>query len=186
MKELFIGWTIGFIGFVTMAAINMAGKVMDLQIGFAVAQTMDPSIGQQSPLMGAFMYNLSIIYFLVVNGHHMILTALMESFRAVPFDSMVWNQSMAEFMINITSGVFLTGMKIAMPVTFAILITNVGMGILARTMPQMNIFVIGIPMHLMIGMFMLAMVMPFYVLFLDVMFNGMYEGISTAIKLISP
>ena len=186
MKELFIGWTIGFIGFVTMAAINMAGKVMDLQIGFAVAQTMDPSIGQQSPLMGAFMYNLSIIYFLVVNGHHMILTALMESFRAVPFDSMVWNQSMADFMINVTAGVFLTGMKIAMPVTFAILITNVGMGILARTMPQMNIFVIGIPMHLMIGMFMLAMVMPFYVLFLDVMFSGMYEGISTAIKLISP
>ncbi len=77
-------------------------------------------------------------------------------------------------------------MKIAMPVTFAILITNVGMGILARTMPQMNIFVIGIPMHLMIGMFMLAMLMPFYVLFLDVMFSGMYGNISTAIKLLSP
>ena len=89
-------------------------------------------------------------------------------------------------MIDLTAGVFLTGMKIAMPVTFAILITNVGMGILARTMPQMNIFVIGIPMHLMIGLFMLAMLMPFYILFLDVMFNGIYADISTAIKLISP
>lgn len=116
----------------------------------------------------------------------MILTALVESFRVVPFDSVVLNPSMASFMIDLTNGVFLTGMKIAMPVTFAILITNVGMGILARTMPQMNIFVIGIPMHLMIGLFMLAMVMPFYVLFLDVMFDGMYESISTAIKLISP
>ena len=77
-------------------------------------------------------------------------------------------------------------MKIAMPVTFSILMTNVGMGILARTMPQMNIFVIGVPMHLMIGTAMLALLMPFYVLFLDVMFDDIYASISTAIKLISP
>lgn len=186
MQELFVGWLIGFIAFVVMTAINMAGKMMDLQVGFAVAQVMDPTIAQQSPLIGAFMYNLAVIYFLVTNGHHMILTALVESFRAIPLDHMVWNQALSDFMIDITAGLFITGMKIAMPVTFAILITNVGMGILARTMPQMNIFVIGIPMHLMIGMFMLAMLMPFYVLFLDVMFSGMYGNISTAVKLLSP
>ncbi len=186
MKEFVIGWMIGFIAYVTMSAINMAGKIMDLQIGFAVAQTMDPTSGQQMPLIGNYLYNLSVIYLLAVNGHHIILTALVESFRVLPFDSIVWNPSLADFMIDSTAGVFLTGMKIAMPVTFTILITNVGMGILARTMPQMNIFVIGIPMHLMTGMLMLAMVMPFYVLFLDVMFNGMYSDISTAIKLISP
>ncbi|MBR6012484.1 MAG: flagellar type III secretion system protein FliR [Selenomonadaceae bacterium] len=186
IQEMFIGWLIGFIAFVVMAAINMAGKIMDLQIGFAVANVMDPTSGQQSPLIGSFFYNLSVIYFLIVNGHHMIITGLVESFRSVPIDSIVWNPALTDFMINLTNGVFLTGMKIAMPVTFAILITNVGMGILARTMPQMNIFVVGIPMHLMIGLFMLAMLMPFYVLFLDVMFSGMYSSISTAIKLISP
>ena len=159
---------------------------MDLQVGFAVANVMDPTSGQQSPLIGSFLYNLSVIYFLVTNGHHMIIAGLVESFRSVPLDSVIWNPSMARFMIDLTNGVFLTGMKIAMPVTFAILITNVGMGILARTMPQMNIFVVGIPMHLTIGLFMLAMLMPFYVLFLDVMFSGMYSSISTAIKLISP
>lgn len=186
VQEMIIGWLIGFIAFVTMSAINMAGKVMDLQIGFAVAQTMDPTTGQQMPLIGEFLYNLSVIYLLAVNGHHMILTALVESFHVLPFNSVAWNPSLANFMIDSTAGVFLVGMKIAMPVTFAILITNVGMGILARTMPQMNIFVIGIPMHLMIGMLMLAMLMPFYVLFLDVMFNGMYADISTAIKLVAP
>lgn len=186
IQEMFIGWLIGFVAFVVMAAINMSGKIMDLQIGFAVANVMDPTSGQQSPLIGSFLYNLSVIYFLVVNGHHMIIAGLVESFRSVPLDSVIWNPSIANFMIDLTNGVFLTGMKIAMPVTFAILITNVGMGILARTMPQMNIFVVGIPMHLMIGLFMLAMLMPFYVLFLDVMFSGMYSSISTAIKLISP
>ena len=186
MQELIIGWMIGFIAFVVMAAINMSGKIMDLQVGFAVANLMDPNSGQQTPLIGGFLHNLAVIYLLVVNGHHFILAALVESFRSVPIDSIVWNPALSEFMIDLTAGVFLTGMKIAMPVTFAILITNVGMGILARTMPQMNIFVIGIPMHLMIGLFMLAMLMPFYILFLDVMFNGIYADISTAIKLISP
>ena len=80
----------------------------------------------------------------------------------------------------------MNGMKIALPVTFAILLTNVGMGILARTMPQMNIFVVGIPMHLMIGMGMVAMMLPFYILFLDVMFNEMYAHISIALKALAP
>ncbi len=73
-------------------------------------------------------------------------------------------------------------MKIAMPITFAILLTNVGLGILSRTMPQMNIFVVGIPMQLMIGITVLSMIIPFYVLFLDVLFNEMYGNISLAIR----
>ena len=73
-------------------------------------------------------------------------------------------------------------MKIAMPITFAILLTNVGLGILSRTMPQMNIFVVGIPMQLMIGIVVLSMIIPFYVLFLDVLFNEMYGNISLAVR----
>ena len=186
IQELFIGWLIGFVGYVVLAAITMSGKIMDMQVGFTIAQVMDPTSREQSPLIGSFLYNLTIIYFLAVNGHHMIVAALIESFRAVPFNAITWHGSMADFIINLTNGIFLTGMKIAMPVTFSILITNVGMGILARTMPQMNIFVIGVPMHLMIGTAMLALLMPFYVLFLDVMFDDMYANISTAIKLITP
>ena len=185
-QELFVGWLIGFVAYVAMAAINMSGKIMDMQVGFSVANVMDPTSGQQAPLIGSFLYYLATIYFLVSNGHHVILAALVQSFRSVPLDGVIWNPSIADFMINITNGVFLVGMKIAMPVTFAILITNVGMGILARTMPQMNIFVVGIPMHLLIGTFMLSMLLPFYILFLDVMFNDMYANISNAVKLISP
>ena len=87
---------------------------------------------------------------------------------------------------DLTSGVLLVGMKIAMPVTFSILMTNVGMGILARTMPQMNIFVVGIPLQLTIGTSILMMLMPFYVMFLDVIFNDMYANISAALRLITP
>lgn len=185
-KELFIGWLIGLIAYVTLTAINTAGKIMDMQVGFAVVSMMDPTTHQQTGLIGNFLYNLSIIYFLITNGHHVIISALAESFRIIPLDSMVWNESLPELMTDITAGIWMNGMKIAMPVTFAILLTNVGMGILARTMPQMNIFVVGIPMHLTIGTGMLSMILPFYLLFLDVVFNEMYAHISIAIKALAP
>ena len=186
VKELFVGWLIGLVGYVTLAAVNMAGKIMDMQVGFAVVSMMDPTTQQQTGLIGTFLYNLTIIYFIVTNGHHVIISALAESFRVVPIDLMVWNTSLPELITDLTAGIFMNGMKIAMPVTFAILMVNVGMGILARTMPQMNIFVVGIPMHLMIGMATIAMILPFYILFLDVMFNEMYANISIALKSLAP
>lgn len=186
VKELFIGWLIGLVGYITLSAITLAGKVMDMQVGFAVVQMMDPTTQQQTGLIGNFLYNLTIIFFLITNGHYIVISALAESFRIIPPDSMIWSQSLPQIINDLVAGIWLNGMKIAMPVTFAILLTNVGMGILARTMPQMNIFVVGIPMHLMIGTTMLAMMLPFYILFLDVMFNEMYAHISLALKSLSP
>ena len=182
LSELFIGWLIGFVAYVCFSAIHMAGKVMDMQVGFAVVNVMDPTSGQQIPLIGSFLYNLGIIVFLVTNGHHMIITALAESFRMVPILTMQPNLSLSMIMVNFVNGIFLTGMKVAMPVTFAILLVNVALGILARTMPQMNIFVVGIPMQLMIGVGVLAMLLPFYVMFLGGMFDEMYGKISIALQ----
>ena len=182
LGELFIGWLIGFVAYISFAAITMAGKVMDMQVGFAVVNVVDPTSGQQIPLIGSFLYNLAAIILLATNGQHMILAALVESFRAVPIAGMEGNVSLALLIANFTGTIFLTGMKIAMPITFAILLTNVGLGILSRTMPQMNIFVVGIPLQLMIGITVLSMIIPFYVLFLDVLFNEMYGNISLAIR----
>ena len=182
LEELFIGWLIGFVAYVCFSAIHMAGKVMDMQVGFAIVNVMDPTSGQQIPLIGSFLYNLGIIVFLVTNGHHMIITALAESFRVVPLLTMQPNLSLTMIMVNFTNGVFVTGMKIAMPVTFAILLVNVALGILARTMPQMNIFVVGIPLQLMVGVGILAMLLPFYVMFLGGMFDEMYGKISIALQ----
>ena len=186
LGELFIGWLIGFIAFMAFSAINMAGKVMDMQVGFAIVNVMDPTSGQQVPLIGSFLYNLGLIVFLVTNGHHMIITALMESFRTIPLVGIQPDSTITAFVGSLMTSMFMTGMKIAMPVTFSILLTNVGLGILARTMPQLNIFVVGIPMQLMIGMAMLSMLLPFYVLFLDVVFDAMYGNISVAIKAVAP
>ena len=182
VREMFIGWLIGYVSYVSFAAIQMAGKIMDMQVGFSIVNVMDPTSGQQAPLIGSFLYNLSLIVFLVTNGHHLLLAALVESFRAIPILGMNFDASLAELIVRFTTGIFLTGVQIALPITFSILLTNVSLGILARSMPSLNIFVVGIPLQIMIGMFVLLMVIPFYVLFLDVLFNEMYGNIDIALR----
>ena len=112
----------------------------------------------------------------------MIIASLVESFHRVPLLTMDPSMSLPMIIVDFTTGIFLTGMKIAMPVTFSILLTNTGLGILARTMPQLNIFVVGLPMHIMIGLSMLMMLIPFYVLFLDEVFNEMYGNIGIVLR----
>lgn len=182
VREMFVGWLIGFVSYISFSAIQMAGKIMDMQVGFSIVNVMDPTSGQQAPLIGSFLYHLSLIIFLVTNGHHFLLSALAESFRAIPLLGINFNASLAELIVRFTTGIFLTGVQIALPITFSILLTNVSLGILARSMPSLNIFVVGIPLQIMIGLFVLLMVIPFYVLFLDVLFNEMYGNIDIALR----
>ena len=184
LSELFIGWLIGLVSYVALISISMAGKIMDLQVGYAMVQVMDPTSGQQNALIGSFLYNLAVIIFLVTDGHHFLLSGLVESFQIIPITGLNLDTDIVDLMVDFTNGIFVSGMKVAIPVTFAILLTNVGLGILARTMPQLNIFVVGVPMHLVIGTFVLAMLIPFYVVFLDVLFNEMYGNITIALRAI--
>ena len=182
--ELFIGWLIGFVAYVSFAAINMAGKMMDMQVGFSIVNVMDPTSGQQIPLIGSFLYNLGLIVFVVTNGHHVLLSSLVGSFTSIPLLTLDPSMSLVELIARFTVGIFSTGVQIAIPVTCAELMTNVGLGILARTMPQLNIFVVGVPMHIIVGLSVLSIVLPFYVLFLDVVFNGMYGNINAALRVL--
>lgn len=183
--ELLIGWLIGFIGYVLFSAVNIGGQLIDMQVGFAAVSEFDPTSGQQVPLVGSFLYNLCVLIFLISNGHYIVLSALAESFQAVPPLTAHFDGTVVSLMVNITGSIFATGLKLALPVLFAILLTNVGLGVLARTMPQMNIFVVGIPAQIIIGVFVIGIMLPFYLLFLDVIFNELYTDITAVFKAIS-
>ena len=180
--ELLVGWIIGFAASLTFSAIHMAGQLLDMQVGFGVVNVLDPTTGQQVPIIGSFKYNLAIIIFVVTNGHHLLLTGLFESFKLVPIFGAVFNPSLTEIMVNLVWGIFTVAIKISIPVLVAIILTDVALGVLARTMPQMNIFVVGIPAKIMVGLFVLSFALPFYILFLDVAFNEMYGNISVVLR----
>ncbi len=184
ITELIIGWLIGFVGFVLFSAINLSGQLIDMQIGFAMVNVLDPTIGQTVPLVGSFLYNLCILIFLSTNGHYIILSALVESFSLIPPMTAHFDGKIVMFVINMVGNIFSTGIKLALPVLFAVLLTNVGLGVLARTMPQMNIFVVGIPAQIIVGIFVIGIMLPFYVIFLDVIFNELYGSITTMLQAI--
>lgn len=180
--ELFIGWIIGFVAYIVISTIHIAGSLLDMQVGFAMINVLDPTTGQQVPLIGSFKYNLAIIVFLVTNSHHFLLTALFDSFQMVPLLAINFHPEIMRFFIDLVMTAMGTGLKIALPVLAAILLTDVGLGILARTMPQMNIFIVGIPAKIFVGLFILIFVLPFYILFLDVTFNEMYGNIYIVLR----
>lgn len=180
--ELLIGWCIGFVASLTFSAIHMAGQLLDMQVGFGVVNVLDPSTGQQVPIIGSFKYNLAIIVFLVTNSHHFLITALFESFKMIPIMGAAITPKITELLVDLTGATFVTALKISIPILAAILLTDVALGVLARTMPQMNIFVVGIPAKIFVGLFVLSFALPFYILFLDVAFNEIQGNVLAVLR----
>lgn len=176
-SEFLLGLIFGFVSYLIFYAAQMAGHLIDLQIGFGIVNVFDPQFGQQIPLIGNFQFILALLVFLVINGHHVLLTALISSFKLVPLTGVIFHPSLADLFIELFAGIFIIAVKISLPVLVALILTDVALGILARTMPQMNIFVVGIPGKLIIGIFTLSVGLPFYVYFLEVGFNAMYQNV---------
>lgn len=175
--EFLLGLIFGFVASLIMQAIQMAGHLLDLQIGFGIVNVFDPQFGQQIPLLGNFKYILALLIFLTTNGHHVLLSALVASFKLIPVTGVVIPASLAGFILDLVIGAFIIAFKISLPILVALVLTDVAFGILARTMPQMNIFVIGVPAKIIVGIFALSMALPFYIVLLEVGFNGMYQDI---------
>lgn len=175
--EFLLGLIFGFVSSLIMQAVQMAGHVLDMQIGFGIVNVFDPQFGQQVPLLGNFKYILALMVFLATNGHHVLLSALVASFKLVPVTGVVIPASLAGFIVDLVSGAFAIAFKITVPVLASLVLADVAFGILARTMPQMNIFVVGIPAKLIIGIFAMMMALPFYIAMMEVGFNGMYQDL---------
>ncbi len=107
----------------------------------------------------------------------MLLAALFNSFQLIPVTGVVIHPGIADLMVDLVWGIFSIALKISLPVLISLLLTDIALGILARTMPQMNIFVVGMPVKIIVGIFVLSLSVPFYILFLEVAFNGIFNDI---------
>lgn len=164
IREVLIGLLMGFMVYLFFTVVQTAGAFMDLQVGFAMANVVDPFTGASAPLLGNFKYMLLIMVFLMMNGHHYLLTALMDSYKWMPLDnelfSRLYDGSITNFLSRALGNTFILALQVAAPLVVAMFLTDVGLGFLAKTAPQYNVFVIGIPLKLLIGLFVLILLMP--------------------------
>ncbi len=176
-SEFVAGMIIGFVSSLVFTAIQMCGQILDTQIGFGIVNVIDPQSGNQVPLVGNFLYILAIMVFLALNGHHVVLGALVASFKLIPMTGVVFNAAISQFVVALMKGIFLIAIQISLPVLATLLLIDISLGILSRTMPQMNIFIVGVPAKIFAGIFVLSLVLPFYIFFLEKAFNGMYKNV---------
>ena len=160
LKEVIVGVIIGLVFTIIFLGIRLAGSIVGYQIGFAMVNVMDPNSPNPVSILGEFWYLLATLLFLMINGHHIILSGLVDSFKIIPLGMATPSGQVGEWFIKYSSYVFILAIKFAAPVIITIFLTEVCMGVLARTMPQMNIFIVGFPLKIFVGLFLIAASLP--------------------------
>ncbi|BAQ10531.1 flagellar biosynthesis protein flir [Bacillus sp. OxB-1] len=176
IKEAMVGLFIGIIAYIIMAAIQIAGGFIDFQMGFAIANVIDPQTGAQSPLLGQFFNALAILLLLALNGHHMLLDGIFYSYRFLPIDQL-WpafgDGRTAEYVVKTFAASFAIAFQMAIPIVATLFLVDLALGITARTVPQLNIFVVGFPIKIGVSFLVLFVMMNVMVAVMKKLFDMM-------------
>ena len=157
LTELALGATLGLGILAAFAAISFAGRMLDVQIGFGIAQVFDPVTQRQVPVLTAAFDKLGVIIFFLVDGHHALLRGLAYSLERFPLGRPWSLEAAAPWLFKQVAGLFGLGFALAAPVVVCVLLVELALGVLARNLPQMNMFVVGIPFKILIGITALSL-----------------------------
>ncbi len=162
IREVMMGLVLGFSVLLLFIGIQFAGELAGLQMGFGIVNVIDPQSQNQVSIIGQFLNILAVLLVLSLDGHHIILNGLLASFDVVPLGGVVLKVSVIEKLMTITGEIFSIAIKISAPVLIALFLVSTAMGVLARTVPQMNVFIVGFPVQLAVGMFVLVASLPLF------------------------
>jgi flagellar biosynthetic protein FliR len=184
-SEIAIGVTIGLSVKLLFAGIQLAGQIVGYQMGFAVANVVDPATSAQIPILAQF-YNLTaMLVFLAINAHHMFFSALVDSYTILPPLSMHINPQLTGMMMRLAANMFVVAVKVGAPLIAVMLMVSVALGMVARTVPQIHIFIVAMPMKIIIGLVFLFMVSPYLTAYLIDLFSSYQVTLFDLIRLMA-
>lgn len=159
--EVVVGLILGFTASLIFSAIRIAGQLLDIQIGLSMAAIFDPQSESQNTLLSQFIYSLAVLLYMLIDGHHQLLQSLTKSYELIPLTSfeLINNKALWQ-LIEIFTGIFVLALKIAGPVFAVLIIIDISLGLVARTVPQLNVFMLGFPLKIGLGVLALAIVTP--------------------------
>lgn len=189
IHEVLAGLLLGYIFYLFFMVTQTAGAFIDLQMGFGMANIIDPMTGVSAPLTGNFKYFLLLGVFLAINGHYYMLSALMDSYEWLPLAGELYAAihagGLAEQLVRMFVVSFMLGFQLAAPVLVAMFLTDVGLGFLAKTAPQFNVFVIGLPLKILVGLFVLAVVLTGFTTFCSYLMSTMFEHLQRLMAVVA-
>lgn len=162
LQELMIGILTGFFFSLLFKAAEMAGAITGFQVGLAISQAFDPNSGEQVSVIGRLWVIMASLIFLAINGHHLVIQAFADSCRVIPPGQMVISGDTALVMIKYTAYVFVLAVKIAAPVMVTLTLADVALGTISKLMPTMNIFIVGFPLKIGVGLMVVALSLPVF------------------------
>ena len=162
ISDVTIGLGIAFIARLIFTAVQIAGTVVDFQMGFGVVNVIDPQTDTQVSVTAQFHNIIAILIFLAIDAHHFIIQAIVESFFIINPAEINFASITPEYMLYLFSATFTTAVKIAAPIMAILFFLSVGLGLVARTVPQMNVFIVGFPLQIGVGLLMVGLSISFF------------------------
>ncbi|MDZ7585030.1 MAG: flagellar biosynthetic protein FliR [Thiobacillus sp.] len=186
VQQLLIGVAIGFIMRIVFAAVEAAGEIVGLQMGLGFASFFDPQSAGQTLVLARFFNLLALLVFLAVNAHLLLLGVLVESFQSLPIGPQPLSAAGFYNVAAFGSTVFAVGLQLALPVIAIMLMTNLSLGILTHSAPQLNIFAIGFPITLGVGLIVLDLTLPYFTPQFEQSIQNGFKAIAMVIQTLRP
>lgn len=184
-SEIAIGVTIGLSVKLLFTGIQLAGQIAGFQMGFAVANVVDPATSAQIPILAQF-YNLTaMLVFLSINAHHMFFAALVDSYTILPPLAMQISPQLVDMMMRLAGNMFVVAIKVGAPLIAVMLVVSVGLGLVARTVPQIHIFIVAMPLKILIGLSFMLIVTPYLTAFLIDLFSSYQTTLFDLIRIMA-
>jgi len=162
LQQVLIGVTIGLIMQFAFAAITSAGAFIATSMGLSMAVVADPVNGHQSPVLAQFLLVIATLVFLSIGGHLIVIEMMLDSFRLIPINEFYLNREMLWAILQWSSLIFSGAIMIALPAMITLLLINSAMGVVSRAAPALNVFAVGFPASLFLGLVMIYLLVPFF------------------------
>jgi flagellar biosynthetic protein FliR len=184
-QEVFLGLLFGFAVQVVFSGLQAAGQYLGVQMGLTIANTFDPLTQSQGINYLDQLYALLAgLLFLTINGHHWTILALQQSFEVVPLGQFALGERVANDLITLTTEALLIAIRIGLPVAVALLLSDVAFLVLGRSAPQMNIFFVGQPLKIGIGLFTFFLALPAMLGLMTTVFRGLFGDLMNLMRLV--
>ncbi|SHE69107.1 flagellar biosynthetic protein FliR [Desulfofundulus australicus DSM 11792] len=181
-EEAGVGLVLGFVAGLVFQSLAVAGQIMDIQMGFFMASFFDPAMGHQSTLSSRFLYLLGMVLFFILDGHHVLIAALARSYELVPLAGASLDGVTTLAVVRIFARMVALGVQIAAPVVAVVLIIDLCLGLLGRTAPEMNIFMLGFPLKIALGILTLSIMVPLFGVVFRALVRMMEQDLYTVIR----
>lgn len=184
LKEFVVGYSLGFTVYLFMTTFYFAGQMIDYQIGFSMVNVFDPMSNSQVPITGNIMYFIMSAFLIQTGGLNYMLESFFNSYNVIPISTanILNNPALPYMFLDAISNFFVLGLRIAIPLSGTIILIDFTLGILVKAVPQMNVFVVGMPIKLLVGIVILYLIFPTYISIFDYVFTDIVELFNIVLK----